>query len=47
MKTKKIYMEPEMKTVVVSMPTALLAGSGGGLITPTDNNISGQDWEDD
>ncbi len=41
MKAKKIYMQPEMKTVVMAMPSALLAGSGAqsGLITPT-----GTDW---
>ena len=43
MKTKKLYMEPEMKTVVMVMPTALLAGSGANSGT----NPSGQDWEDD
>ena len=37
MKTKKVYMQPEMKTVELAMPSALLAGSGAnsGLITPT------------
>ncbi len=40
MKAKKIYMQPEMKTVVMAMPSALLAGSG--MITP-----GGQDWEDE
>ncbi len=41
MKTKKEYMQPEMKTVEMTMPSALLAGSGAnsGLITPT-----GTDW---
>ena len=43
MKTKKEYMQPEMKIVVISMPSALLAGSGAGLITPTDGP-SGEDW---
>ena len=43
MNTKKVYMEPEMKTVVMVMPTALLAGSGANSGT----NPSGQDWEDD
>ena len=44
MKTKKEYIQPEMKTVVMAMPSALLAGSGeqSGLITPT-----GQDWTDE
>ncbi len=44
MKTKKEYMQPEMKTVELAMPSALLAGSGqqSGLITPT-----GQDWSDE
>ena len=44
MKTKKEYTQPEMKTVVMAMPSALLAGSGeqSGLITPT-----GQDWTDE
>ena len=43
MKAKKLYMQPEMKTVVMAMPSALLAGSGDpAMITPT-----GQDWEDD
>lgn len=43
MKTKRLYMEPEMKTVVMNMPTALLAGSGADSGT----NPSGQDWDDD
>ncbi len=48
MKTKKQYMQPEMKTVVVAMPSALLAGSGAGLITPTSGTpvIEGDDWVD-
>jgi hypothetical protein len=49
MKTKKQYMQPEMKTVELAMPSALLAGSGAGLITPTDSTpiIGGEDWEED
>jgi len=49
MKTKKVYMEPEMKTVELAMPSALLAGSGAGLITPTDSTpvIGGDDWTDE
>jgi len=51
MKTKKQYMQPEMNTVELAMPSALLAGSGAqsGLLTPTDSTpvIGGQDWEDD
>ena len=41
MKTKKVYMQPEMKTVVMTMPSALLAGSGepSGLLAP-----GGTDW---
>ena len=47
MKTKKQYMEPEMKTVVLTMPSALLAGSGAGLITPTGSGgVTGDDWDD-
>ena len=43
MKTKKAYMEPEMKTVVMSMPMALMAGSGENAgVGP-----SGEDWMDD
>ena len=44
MNTKKEYMQPEMKTVELTMPSALLAGSGNqsGLITPT-----GESWEPD
>ena len=44
MKAKKQYMQPEMKTVVMAMPSSLLAGSGeqSGLLTPT-----GDSWEDD
>ena len=40
MKTKKLYTEPEMRTIVMLMPTALLAGSGadGGV------NPSGTNW---
>ncbi len=48
MKTKKVYMQPEMNTVVLAMPAALLAGSGASLITPTSGiGASGEDWEDD
>ena len=49
MKTKKQYMEPEMKTVELAMPSALLAGSGAGLITPTSGtpDIGGDDWTDE
>ena len=41
MKTKKVYMQPEMKTVELAMPSALLAGSGNqsGLLAP-----GGTDW---
>ena len=46
MKTKKQYMEPEMKTVELAMPSALLAGSGASLITPT-SGIEGDDWVDE
>ncbi len=46
MKTKKEYMQPEMKTVELAMPSALLAGSGANLITPT-SGVSGEDWEED
>ena len=44
MNTKKEYMQPEMKTVVMTMPSALLAGSGAasGLITPTGTNWGGE-----
>ena len=43
MKTKKLYIEPEMKTVVLVMPAALLAGSGADASTiPT-----GDDWIDE
>ncbi len=44
METKKVYIQPEMKTVELTMPSALLAGSGlqSGLITPT-----GQDWSEE
>lgn len=44
MKTKKIYLEPEIKIVDVKIPYALLAGSGSqsGLTTPT-----GTDWEEE
>ena len=40
MNTKKLYIEPEMKTVVLVMPTALLAGSNP--IAGVDP--SGEDW---
>lgn len=45
MKAKKIYMQPEMKTVEMTMPSALLAGSGlqSGLITPTGTNWDGEE----
>ena len=46
MNTKKQYMEPEMKTVELAMPSALLAGSGANLITPT-SGITGEDWVDE
>ena len=47
MKTKNIYMQPEMKTVVMAMPSALLAGSGAGLITPTGTGgVTGDSWDD-
>ena len=48
MKTKKVYMQPEMKTVVLAMPSTLLAGSGAGLISPTSGTqvIGGEDWDD-
>lgn len=43
MNTKKSYIEPEMKTVVLVMPTALLAGSNPNSgVDP-----SGQDWGDE
>lgn len=43
MNTKKAYIEPEMNTVVLAMPSALLAGSGANAgVTPT-----GDDWEPD
>lgn len=45
MKTKNIYMQPEMKTVELAMPSALLAGSGNGLVTPT-SGVGGDDWDD-
>ena len=51
METKKVYMQPEMKTVELTMPSALLVGSGAGLITPvttgTGTGIEGQDWTDE
>ena len=41
-------MQPEMKTVELAMPSALLAGSGAGLITPTGTGgVTGDDWGDD
>ena len=40
MNTKKSYIEPEMKTVVMVMPTTLLAGSN----TNAGVDPSGQDW---
>lgn len=43
MNTKKSYIEPEMKTVVMVMPTALLAGSN----TNSGVDPSGQDWGDE
>ena len=43
MNTKKSYIVPEMKTVVMVMPTALLAGSNPNAgVDP-----SGQDWGDE
>ena len=43
MNTKKAYVEPEMKIVVLAMPAALLAGSGADTsTTPT-----GDDWYDE
>ena len=43
MNTKNSYIEPEMKTVVMVMPTALLAGSNPNAgVDP-----SGQDWGDE
>ncbi len=43
MKTKKLYTEPEMRTIVMVMPIALLAGSGAtGGVDP-----SGENWTDD
>jgi hypothetical protein len=45
MNTKKQYMEPEMKTVELTMPSALLAGSGASLISPT-SGITGDGWDD-
>jgi len=51
MKTKKEYMQPEMKTVELAMPSALLAGSGAGLITPVPTSpgtgVEGDDWTDE
>ena len=48
MNTKKVYMQPEMKTVELMMPSALLAGSGAGLITPTGSGgVTGDSWDDD
>ena len=45
METKKVYMQPEMKTVELTMPSALLAGSGASLITPTSGiGASGSSW---
>ena len=41
MNTKKSYIVPEMKTVVMVMPTALLAGSNPNA------DPSGQDWGDE
>lgn len=46
MKAKKLYMQPEMKTVVMAMPSALLAGSGADLITPT-SGVTGDEWTDE
>ena len=46
MKTKKQYMQPEMKTVELAMPSALLAGSGADLITPT-SGVTGDEWTDE
>lgn len=47
MKTKKLYMEPEMKTVVLAMPSTLLAGSGADLNTPTGTGgVTGDSWDD-
>ena len=43
MNTKKSYIQPEMKTVVMVMPTALLAGSN----TNSGVDPSGQDWGDE
>ena len=40
MKTMKEYKKPEIKTFVVNMPTALMAGSQTGV------NPSGDDWDD-
>ena len=48
METKKVYMQPEMRTVVMAMPSALLAGSTTSLITPVGSGgIEGQDWTDE
>ena len=43
MKTKKEYMQPEIKTVVIATPSSLLAGSGDTFTTPTDGP-TGEDW---
>ena len=43
MKTKKVYMQPEMKTIVLSMPFALLTGSG----TDAGLNPGGTAWGDE
>lgn len=46
MKTKKLYTEPEMRTIVMLMPTALLAGSGADAgVSPSGTNW-GEEIED-
>ena len=43
MKTKKVYMEPEIKIVDVKISSALMAGSG----QDSGVNPSGEDWTDE
>jgi len=43
MKTKKVYMEPEIKIVDVKISFALMAGSGN----QSGVDPSGQDWTDE
>ena len=43
MKTKKVYLEPEIKIVEVKISTALMAGSG----TDAGLNPGGNTWGDE